>query len=542
MTTTTPPVEETAADTRLSTAPAPLPPPGPGRAGLLAPVRRTWRQLTSMRTALLLLFLLALASVPGSFLPQRGLNPVAVQEYFAANPALAPVLDRFFLFDVFAAPWFAAIYLLLFLSLIGCLGPRIRLHAKALRTPPPAVPRVLARMPASDRWSTGASPDEVLDAAQAELRGWRTVRTATGISAERGYLRETGNLLFHVSLVALLIGVAMGGLLGFQGTVLVKEGDGFANTVLAYDDIKPGRRFDADRLVPFNFVLDDFRATYAEDGKALTFNADLRYAEDADDTTLEPYDLRVNHPLVVGGAKTYLLGHGYAPTVLVVDREGNELTQTVACLPQGPTFLSTCTIKVPDAAGEQLAFEGVFTPTTVQDPETGRVTSVYPAPENPALTVLGYRGDLGLDSGVPQSVYQLEDRSQLRPIGDGATPVKLAEGETWDLPGGGSLTFVETTEWATFQVTQDPGKLVALVAGTGMVVGLCLSLFVRRRRLWLRAVPAAAPAGADPGDGRTVIEVAGLARTGPEAFEAEFAQLVERLRQTPARAPQEAPA
>ena len=111
----------------------------------------------------------------------------------------------------------------------------------------------------------------------------------------------------------------------------------------------------------------------------------------------------------------------------------------------------------------------MFTPTTVQDPETGRVTSVYPAPENPALTVLGYRGDLGLDRGVPQSVYQLEDRSQLRPVGDGTTPVKLAEGQTWDLPGGGSLTFVETTEWATFQVTQDPGKLVALVAGTGMV-------------------------------------------------------------------------
>jgi cytochrome c biogenesis protein len=100
-TTTSSPVEETA-DARLSTAPAPLPPAAPGRAGLLAPLRRTWRQLTSMRTALLLLFLLALASVPGSFLPQRGLNPVAVQDYFEANPTLAPVLDRLFLFDVFA--------------------------------------------------------------------------------------------------------------------------------------------------------------------------------------------------------------------------------------------------------------------------------------------------------------------------------------------------------------------------------------------------------------------------------------------------------
>ena len=520
------------AATRLSTAPPPLP-PKPPRSSLLAPVRRTWRQLTSMRTALLLLFLLALASIPGSFLPQRGLNPVAVQEYFAAHPSLAPVMDALFLFDVFAAPWFAAVYLLLFVSLIGCLWSRIRLHARALRTPPPAVPRVLSRLPATDRWATDAPPEQVLAAARQELRGWRTAHSGSGLSAERGYLRETGNLLFHVSLVALLVGIAMGGLLGFQGTVLVKEGEGFANTVLSYDDIKPGRRFDADRLVPFNFVLDDFRATYAEDGKALTFDADLRYATSPDDE-LKPYRLRVNHPLEVDGAKTYLLGHGYAPKVLVVDREGNELPQTVACLPQGATFLSTCTIKVPDAAGEQLAFEGVFTPTTVQDPGTGRVTSVYPAPENPALTLLGYRGDLGIDSGAPTSVYTLEDRSRLRPIGDGRTPTKLGPGETWELPGGGSITFVETTEWATFQVTQDPGKLVALVASTGMVLGLCLSLFVRRRRVWVRVTrrvqEGTAPAGEGAGGGRTVVEVAGLARSGADGFREEFDGLAGRLR------------
>ncbi len=540
------------AATKLSTAPEPVAAKPGRRQSLTAPVRRlslfssarrlslfssarrNWRQLTSMRTALLLLFLLALASVPGSFLPQRGLNPVAVDAYFAEHPSLAPVLDRLYAFDVFAAPWFAAVYLLLFISLVGCLSLRLRLHAKALFTPPPAVPRVLTRMPSTDRWESEADADAVLEQVRKALRRgrWRVVRRDNALSAEKGYLRESGNLLFHVSLVVLLVGIAMGGLFGFQGTVLVKEGDGFANTVLAYDDIKPGRRFDAGRLVPFSFVLDDFQGTYADDGKALTFLARIRYAA-SPEAELRPYDMRVNHPLVVGGAKTYLLGHGYAPKVLVVDREGNELAQTVACLPQGPTFLSTCTIKVPDAAGEQLAFEGVFTPTTVQDPQTSLVTSVFPAPENPALTVLGYRGDLGIDSGTPASVYNLEDRSGLVPIGDGATPEKLLPGETWELPGGGSLTFVETTEWATFQVTQDPGKVVALVAGIGMVLGLCLSLFVRRRRVWVR-VTSGAPESAGGADlpGRTVVEIAGLARTDSEAFGAEFTQLADRLRKT----------
>ena len=507
---------------RLSTAPQPV---GPLRSRqLLAPVRRSWRQLTSMRTALLLLFLLALGSVPGGFLPQRSLNPVRVNEYIAENPSLAPILDRLSLFDVFAAPWFAAVYLLLFVSLAGCLVPRIRLHARALRKPPPPAPGNLARLPASRRWESDLSVEESLEAARASLKGWRTVRRGTAVSAEKGYLRETGNLVFHISLVVLLVGIAVGAFYGFKGTVLLKEGSGFANAILSYDDYTPGRRFQESSLVPLNFTLDDFRATYGPEGRARTFDADVRWAPDADSST-RPYDIRVNSPLKVGPAKVYLIGHGYAPHVVVRDRTGEvAFDQTVPCLPQDLTFTSTCVIKVPDArGGEQLAFEGVFTPTTVQN-EADQVTSAHPAAQSPALTLVGFRGDLGLDSGVPGSVYEL-DRRRLTPV-DGGKAQLLATGQTWTLPDGSSVTFVKTTEWATFQVTQDPGKLIALAASIGIVLGLSLSLFVRRRRVWVRAVPA----GGEAGPSRTVVEVGGLARTDPDAFAGEFDELVERLR------------
>ena len=118
-------------------------PAGTGTGPSAGWLRWGWRQLTSMRTALVLLFLLALGSVPGSVLPQQGSDPAAVQQYYASHPALAPWLNHLGLFNVFAAPWFAAIYLLLFTSLVGCVVPRTFKLAGSARTPPPRAPRNL---------------------------------------------------------------------------------------------------------------------------------------------------------------------------------------------------------------------------------------------------------------------------------------------------------------------------------------------------------------------------------------------------------------
>ncbi len=161
---------------------------------------------------------------------------------------------------------------------------------------------------------------------------------------------------------------------GFKGTVLVKEGDGFANTVLSYDDVHPGRRFTADRLVPFVFTLKDFRATYAEDGKALTFDADVDWARSADGaarrrTTCGSTTRCTSAPRRSTSSATATRRRSSCAT-----GAGNVLPQTVPCLPQDARFVSSCTIKVPnavdaDGAPDQLGFEGVFTPTTVQDPD-----------------------------------------------------------------------------------------------------------------------------------------------------------------------------
>src|SRR5690606_28659226 len=78
--------------------------------------------------------------------PQRMADPNGVVEWRRNNPELFPILDALALFDVYLSPWFSAIYLLLFTSLIGCVIPRIKHHAKALRTRPPRTPARLSRL------------------------------------------------------------------------------------------------------------------------------------------------------------------------------------------------------------------------------------------------------------------------------------------------------------------------------------------------------------------------------------------------------------
>jgi cytochrome c biogenesis protein len=499
-----------------------------GPFGMLQWARWGWRQLTSMRTALILLFLLALGSVPGSVLPQQGIDPQAVQQYHAAHPALAPWLARFSLFNVFGAPWFAAIYLLLFLSLAGCVVPRTFRMAFAARQRPPRAPRNLSRLPLLSTMASPLDTDAALAASSALLAGKRfRVRTGDGwISAEKGYLREAGNLLFHLALLALLAAVSMGGLFGYKANRLLVAGQSFGNTVTALDQFHPGRLVSAADLQPFSIALNSFSARYVSSGPDMgqpaAFNANLSYQSQPGAVT-QHYDLQVNHPLNVDNVKVYLIGHGYAPVFRVTDGTGHVVFNgPVPFIPVAVnSLMSEGVVKVPDARPQQLGFAGVFLPTTVD--VGGKLNSAFPAPYRPAVSLVSFAGNLGMNSGVPQSVYQLNTAGLHRLA---VQPRPLSPGKSIRLPHGmGTLTFTGYRQWISLAITYDPGQLPALIAAIAALAGLLVSFLVRRRRVFLRAVPAA-------GGGCTV-EFAGLARTeSSETFGAEFADLSAELSAT----------
>jgi cytochrome c biogenesis protein len=128
-----------------------------------------------MRTAVILLALLALAAIPGSLFPQRNVasDPAAVIQYTHEHPRLAPWLDRLGMFDVYASPWFAAIYVLLLVSMTGCVLPRSRRLWQSVRSAPPPAPRNLARLEGHRAWETTREPAEIIATAAGHLRRWR---------------------------------------------------------------------------------------------------------------------------------------------------------------------------------------------------------------------------------------------------------------------------------------------------------------------------------------------------------------------------------
>lgn len=463
--------------------------------------RWLWRQLTSMRTALILLLLLGVAAIPGSLFPQRTQNPMKVREFLASHRTLGSVLDSLKMFDVYGSPWFSAIYILLFISLIGCVLPRTLEHARAIRKSPPLTPRNLDRMEGFAKIESGD-----LDKAEQWFKKnhFRIRRDENSISAEKGYLRESGNLLFHLSLILILVAVALGSLFGYKGEAILNVGDRFINTPTSYDNLSFGKLQKESGLVPFSLTATKFVAQYNPvTGAPEDYTLWVKTAPSVDQPQTEKI-IKVNKPLGYGSTKIYLQANGYAPIVTIKNDTGETVFHgPVTFLPQDANLTSTGAIKLPDM-NPQIGMVGSFIPSYARNSKRGAF-SIYPEALDPRLLLSVFSGNLGLDSGIPQSVYRLNTSSMKR-----IALKQLGLGETLVFSGG-SITFDGFTPWVNLQIVNDSGKSLALLGGIFALVGLLLSLFTRQRRIWVKVT--------------NQVEIAGLAKNAAPGLEAELVSL-----------------
>ncbi len=474
--------------------------------GFIALIRYAWRQLTSMRTALILLMLMGVAAIPGSLIPQRITNQIAVRELFKTNPDLAKRYDRLYLFDVYGSPWFSAIYILLFISLIGCVLPRSVEHYKAMRAQPPATPKNLNRL--SHHQEIAVSGDGLERAMIWFKKNRFRVRTEDGsISAEKGYLRETGNLLFHLSLILILVGVSFGSLFGMRGEAIVNVGERIINVPTSFDTLAFGKLKSEKDLAPFQIKVEKFEAKYNPKTNAPEDYTAWVTVRDSGKTSKKV--IKVNSPLTFGNTRVYLQANGYSPVVTVRDSVQNVVFQgPVPFLPQDGNLRSIGSIKVPDTS-PQLGFVSSFVPTNARTTDQGAV-SIFPELLDPKLLFSIWEGDLGLDSGIPQSVYKI-DTTDMKQIALGS----VKPGETYSY-NGGSIKLETVVPWVNLQIVEDPGKSYALVGGIVAILGLLSSLYGRRRRIWVRRTPNG-------------VEMAGLAKNSAPGLEVELEKLKKHI-------------
>jgi cytochrome c biogenesis protein len=499
-----------------------------------------------MRTALFLLLLLAVAAIPGSLVPQVSSDPNGVIQYRRDNPDLAAVLDALQVFTTYTSVWFSAIYLLLFVSLIGCVIPRAKHHFDAVRARPPRTPARLSRLEGFTTRDAAADTATIVESARLLLKreGYRTALYSSiagpatapdSVSAERGYARETGNLVFHTALIGVLVAVGIIGAFGYSGQRVVVEGEAFSNTLANYDSFNPGRFFEPAALEPYSVALDRFVPIYEEDninalGQAVDYTASVITTTQGG--APQASEIKVNEPLNIGQTQVYLLGNGYAPVVTVRDASGTVVfSQPTACLPQDANLTSLCIIKVADGLDEQIGMRGFLYPTTVAL-ESGALTSNFPDLLNPTLTLEVYTGDLGLDNGTATSAYVLNTDSLTQVAGrqSDAKTLALAVGDSIDLPNGlGSVELTSIPRFVSLDIHHDPSQLWVLLFSVLVVGGLLTSLFIPRRRVWVKVVEDA--------DGTRTIEYAGLARGDDPGLENAVTLLAEKHVQSLSTAP-----
>jgi cytochrome c biogenesis protein len=503
----------------------------PSRLSLRQSVAMVWRTLRSMRTALILLLMLATASVAGSLIPQIPNSPERVAQYVDTHPLLGDVYRRAGLFDVFGSWWFTLITVLLFISLVACLIPRTRAAWRSLRARPIQAREIDAFRHYEVREVTLA-PDEAIAVARRTLRR-RRFRVARdpdrpALAAEKGALRETGSLLFHWAFILILVGVVYGKGTGFSGFALVVEGDTWVDAQANYDgQIRTGRFFDG-AFTGVGLHLKEFESAFRETGQPMDFVSRVDLLA-PDGSPIRSQDIRVNHPAKVDGITIYQSSFGWAPVIRIADGDRVLFDDAVPFsrqeAPEGVPELAMPwrgVVKLPTLR-PQVAIDLELWPdgrAFFEQLQTGEPVAMLVA-RDPVMRYTVYEGRLTDPSPVSLDVRFME-KTASGIVGAGreadlATGQMLEDGQA---PTGPTLTFSDLKQYSVFQIAKDRGVPIVLVAAILILVGLLPALYSSRRKVWVRA---------ERMDGGSRLVVGGFALQRKAQFEEEFDRLVEAL-------------
>ena len=235
-------------------------------------------------------------------------------------------------------------------------------------------------------WSAPAGSRSSAPAGDQRARGDLGSSEEGWVAAERGQLREAGNLLFHLSVLVVLVGLRHRQPVRLQG----RRHPGRRQRLLQHPDavrrLRPGvavRRRQDGAVLLHRPRLQGGLDRQPVRGRAWPagFQAPLTYRDSCRGnpstwSASKSYDLRVNHPLTIGGTQIFLIGHGYAPVITVRDAQGHQVYDgPTLFLPESSDFESFGVVKATGRTpGQDIGLEGLFYPTFVRGQRRPRST------------------------------------------------------------------------------------------------------------------------------------------------------------------------
>jgi cytochrome c biogenesis protein len=516
-----------------------------------------------MRTAIILLLMLAAASVVGSLVPQLPNSPARVGAFLTDHVFWGKAFQAAGFFDVFGSWWFALVTGLLFVSLVACLIPRSRAMIRAARQRPIQA-RELETFPSFAEHRVAAAPPDAARAAATALRHKRyrveLDERAAAVAADKGTLREFGSLVFHWAFLLLLLAVVVGKGTGYVGHATIVEGTGWTDARLNYDgQLRTGRFFTGD-FSGTQITLQDFQDAYRDTGQPMDYRSSIVLA-DATGGDQQAAEVRINHPVSYNGIRIFQYGYGWAAMVRVA--RGGEV------LFDGPVVLGQNTPK----GGNPLSqpWQGVVKLPTLR-PQLALALTLFPDGEAYLRSIQTGTPQPMIEANAPFISYQVWqgklldnaltglDTRFMRAtssglLGEGWTvdvdancvvsgPAGALPGSPPDLscphgsdPGALTMSFPELRQYSTLQISRDATVPYVLAAAILIVLGLLPALYVSRRKVWVRARAE--------GTG-SILQVGGFALQRKDRFDEEFAGLVAAVTEAAgavaAPAPEEVPA
>ena len=262
---------------------------------------------SSVRVAIVLIIVIAVASILGTFIPQQE----AAQDFMKRLPAgVAAVMEKLQLFDLYYSSWFLLLLGLLSVNLIVCSISRLPASIRRFRSlsQDDAVANFddlpLGRTVLIDG-ELNSEVQRIEKLFRSAFRKFRKMETKEGVlfAGERGSYSVFAVYLVHLSILVILAGAIVRAFAGFDGYASIPEG-GATDTIFVKGSGEA-------RKLDFTIRCDRFTIDFYENGMPKLFRSDITLLRD--DRIVKQGALLVNHPIEYEGLHIYQASYDILP-------------------------------------------------------------------------------------------------------------------------------------------------------------------------------------------------------------------------------------